>query len=94
MKENSQEKVKSLSITTNNLKINQGSTQQLTVTAKMEDGSEKDVTEDVEYKSSNASRATVDANGLLTAHGVSGTVDITAKYRGVSKTIRITVMKN
>ena len=94
--ENAENKVKSLSVTSTSLKIGQGNTQQLEAIATMADGSTRNVTSEAEYRSSNTSRATVDENGLLTAveDGSLGYADIKATYRGVSKSIRINIVKN
>lgn len=66
------------------------STQQLTATLTLSDGSESDVTDSAAWESSDDAVATVSASGLVTAVAV-GECTITATAQGKSGTSAITV---
>jgi uncharacterized protein YjdB len=67
-----------------------GLTQQLTVTATLDDGSTQDVTSSAAYASSAAAVATVSSGGLVSA-AAPGTATITATAGGKSGTCAVTV---
>ncbi|WP_418039492.1 MULTISPECIES: Ig-like domain-containing protein [Paenibacillus] len=87
--------LKSILIKPNPITLYAGKEQQLTVTALMGDGSEKDVTHEarIEYTSSIPARASVDASGLITipADASLGTVVITAKLGTVQSSVTVTI---
>ncbi|MCP3761226.1 Ig-like domain-containing protein, partial [Domibacillus sp. A3M-37] len=90
--------IKSLTVTPGTATLKFGASQQLTVTATMGDGSQKDVTsssEGIVYTSSAPTRAAVDAEGKVTIPltSTAGTVTITAKYGTLIKTTVITLVK-
>jgi len=66
-----------ISVTATSTTISSGGTTQFTATATFEDGSEKDITNQVSWTSGNSSKARVSNTGLVTGIG-SGTVTITA----------------
>jgi hypothetical protein len=80
----------SISIAPNTVILTVNTTQQLTVTGKYSDGSQADVTNSVNWATSNASVATVNPNGLLTAVAA-GTAAMTANVGSVSATASVTV---
>ena len=67
-----------------------GSTIQLAATARMMDGSMQDVTQSSTWNSSNSSVVSVSGGGTVTLLG-SGTVDVSAIYRGVSGSTHLVV---
>lgn len=67
-----------------------GASAQLTISARLSDGSTRDVTSQASYSSSNTAVATV-AAGSWTAVAA-GSATITARYGGVSGTIAVTVL--
>ncbi|MDX8360571.1 Ig-like domain-containing protein, partial [Cytobacillus sp. IB215316] len=83
-------KVSSLAVNPSTVTLKPGDTQQLQVTATMDDGVQNDVTTNAFYSSSNAG-VSVDTNGLITALDTAsaGTVNIDISYKG--KTARTTV---
>ena len=78
--------VESVSLDKTSLGLTEGETAQLTATVEPEDASNKNVT----WSTSNASIATVDANGEVTAVSA-GTATITATADGKSATCTVTV---
>jgi hypothetical protein len=80
----------SISIAPNTVSLTVNTTQQLTVTGEYSDGSQADVTNSVVWATSNASVATVNPNGLLTAVAA-GTAAITANVGSVSAPASVTV---
>ncbi|WP_458124296.1 beta strand repeat-containing protein [Paenibacillus sp. Z3-2] len=87
--------LKSISIKPNPITLYAGKEQQVTVTALMGDGSEKDVTHDerINYTSSIPARAAVDAAGLVTipTDASLGTVVITAKVGNAQASVTVTI---
>lgn len=67
-----------------------GDTQQIHVTAKMSDGSSKDVTANASFSSANSSIASVDASGLATALAT-GSTSLTASYKNKTASVGVTV---
>lgn len=67
-----------------------GQTTQLTVTTEDADGSERDVTDSASYATSDATKATVSATGLVT-FVATGSATITVTYAGREDTVAITV---
>jgi Big-like domain-containing protein/carboxypeptidase family protein len=63
---------------------------QLTATARLADGSSRDVTTSAVWTSSNPALATVSASGLVTAVGA-GQVEVRASYQGVMGTLTLQV---
>ncbi|WP_068620583.1 Ig-like domain-containing protein [Paenibacillus tuaregi] len=91
--------MKSVAISPSSITLAAGGTQQLTVTATMGDGSQKDVTASTKgtiYTSSNINRAVVDTEGNITipSNATLGTVVITAKNGIFQSTVIVTVGKN
>lgn len=78
--------VSALTITPNTVTIAAGGTQQLTVT----DNNTFDVTSRAAYSTSDPTKATVDAAGVV-QHVAAGTATITATYKGVSATKAVTL---
>jgi hypothetical protein len=70
--------------------VSSSSTFQLSATARMSDGTARDVTSSAVWASSNASLAVVSSAGLLTVVG-SGDVEVRATYQSVLGTLRILV---
>ncbi|MCC7043204.1 MAG: Ig-like domain-containing protein [Acidobacteria bacterium] len=68
-------------VVTGDLAVTEGTSTQLTATATMSDGSERNVTSQSTWTSGNTSVATVSGTGLLTSVAA-GAVDITAVYQG------------
>ncbi|MBC2582921.1 Ig domain-containing protein, partial [Clostridium sp. DJ247] len=88
--------VKALAMTPATATVSYGETIQLSVRATMSDGSTKDVTNGSNgtvYTTSNSSRATVDANGLISipANATSGTVTIKAINNNTTEQCVVTV---
>ncbi|WP_145051431.1 Ig-like domain-containing protein [Paenibacillus xylanexedens] len=87
--------LKSISVKPNPITLYAGKEQQLSVTALMGDGSEKDVTHEdrIEYTSSIPARASVDATGLITipVDASLGAVVITAKLGTVQSSVTVTI---
>lgn len=81
------------SITINNISYSmyEGDTQQITVTAKYSDGTEKDITNLASYQSSDGNVATVSNTGLITAVKY-GTAQISAAFEGVTTRVPINVL--
>ncbi|WP_239618168.1 pullulanase [Cohnella mopanensis] len=69
-----------------------GSKHQMTVFARYDDGSKRNVTSQVAYTSSRPGVASVAANGQLTAASL-GTANITATYKGLAVNAQVTVTK-
>jgi len=67
-----------------------GASFQLTATARLSDGSSRDVTNSATWQSSNPQLASVSSNGMVTVHG-DGAVDLQATYQGVSGSMHVTV---
>jgi len=80
----------SLDIAPQNPSIDVGQTQQFTATGTFSDGSTADLTSSVSWGSSNASVATIDANGLATGLQA-GTSTISASQDGVTANTLLTV---
>ncbi|MGJ3221877.1 Ig-like domain-containing protein, partial [Geobacillus thermoleovorans] len=91
--------VKSLAIAPGATNVIAGETIQLNVRATMSDGTSKDVTAGetgTVYTSSDPTKATVDANGLISipANATSGTVTITANHKGIIARCVVTVQQD
>lgn len=69
-----------------------GQTKQLQVTAAYSDGSEQDITDKAQYKTSDSSVATVTDKGIITAKTAGETI-ITATYQGKTATCEVKVTK-
>ncbi|AEE90938.1 Ig domain protein group 2 domain protein [Tepidanaerobacter acetatoxydans Re1] len=69
-----------------------GQTKQLQVIAAYSDGSEQDITDKAQYKTSDSSVATVTDKGIITAKTVGETI-ITATYQGKTATCEVKVTK-
>ena len=82
--------VKSFTVSPSSVNLPAGTTQQLTVTATLSDGTTPDVTSIASYKSSNTSRATVSSAGLITGVGV-GASKITITYSGKRRFVNVNV---
>lgn len=67
-----------------------GDAKQITVIAKLDNGTVHNVTGTASYTSSDESVATVSSAGLVTAEGA-GTAVITIEYEGITETIDVTV---
>ena len=80
----------SISVTPNAENLTVGATQQLTVTGTYSDGSQANVTSSATWSSLNASVASINTNGLLTAV-TAGTAAITIDVGSVSTTASVTV---
>lgn len=76
--------------TTATLSLAGTTTQQLAVTATRDDGSTDDVSATATYSSSDETKATVDATGLVTAVAA-GNATITATYKTKTATCDVTV---
>ena len=80
----------SISIGPNSLSVNVASSQQLSATGHYNDGSAKDISSSVVWKSSDATKATISAQGLAT--GVyHGKVTVSATFHSVSGSAQLTV---
>jgi uncharacterized protein YjdB len=79
-----------ITINQSSLDLKVGATSQLKVTARYSDGTEKDVTSNASWSSSEKSVATVNSAGLVTAEGT-GSAAITASFEGKSVAISINV---
>jgi uncharacterized protein YjdB len=79
-----------IAISPQNPILNQGNSLQLTATGVYNDGSQQDLTAQANWKSSQPSVATVNANGNLTAVGT-GSAQMSAQYQGVTGNSSVTV---
>lgn len=76
--------IDSITVSPKALSVPNGTTQQLTATAQLSDGSTQDITDQVVWSSSAALVATVDSStGLVTGVADTGTADITAEISGL-----------
>ena len=82
--------VSSIQVAPTSMAIATGATQQFTATAKMSDGTSKDVTSSVQWASSDATIASVASSGVATGSGA-GTATITATSGTVKSTASLTV---
>jgi hypothetical protein len=74
--------IESIRVTPGSLVLSPGQTQQLSVTAKFSDGSERDVTRLAAFQSNEAPIAAVDELGLVTAGTITGDAAIMARFMG------------
>ena len=79
-----------LTVNPANPSIAAGTTQQFTVTGTFSDGSTQDLTTQVSWTPSNASVATINANGLATSF-VAGQITVTATFSAVTNFATLTV---
>ncbi|KZE44081.1 peptidase S8 [Brevibacillus parabrevis] len=84
-----QEPVQSLTVTPAKLDLLVGKTQTLQVTATYKDGKEENVSQKAMYTSSNATIASVNSSGLVTALA-EGTAQVTIQYGGKSISVPVT----
>ncbi len=69
-----------------------GTTLQLRLSASLSDGTQRDVTTEAAWQSSNVAVATVSSSGLLTVNG-EGEADIAATFQPVAATARVTTTR-
>lgn len=69
-----------------------GTTLQLRLSASLSDGTQRDVTTEAAWQSSNVAVATVSSSGLLTVNG-EGEADIAATFQAVAATARVTTTR-
>jgi carboxypeptidase family protein/Big-like domain-containing protein len=67
-----------------------GASMQLNATARMTDGTTRDVTMSARWESSNPQLATISSTGMMTVVG-SGDIDVRATYQGVAGSMHLTV---
>jgi len=79
-----------LSVSPDAVSLEVGGSQQLVATADLSDGSTRDVTDVVEWTSTDAAVAAVDATGLVTALGT-GQTAVTATIEGAQGSTEVTV---
>jgi uncharacterized protein YjdB len=82
--------VESITVQPGSVTLNTGESSQLTVTARMSDGSTRDVTAQAAYMSSNPGAAAVTNNGQINGVGA-GTATVTVTFSGKTATVPVTV---
>ena len=87
-------KIVEIVISAEKSEISQNGSTQLEILAKFDDGTEKNIVEDITWKSNNLDIATISESGLLSSSDLDGSVIITATYNGETNVISINVKSN
>ncbi len=90
VKVNAEPQIESIDVEPNSVELDPGDTQQLTVTANYDDGSNVNVTDETNYENHWSYPVNIDVTGLVSTKQA-GEADVKVKYQGFTDTVHVKV---